>query len=403
LWGQSGQHYGLGVQSGMLQIHSDTVGSDVTFGYGSSGLFTETMRVKGNGNVGIGTTAPESKLHIRGGNLYVENGFGGTPIIMFALGDNDTGLNWAGDGSLDVYSNNVSAMSVRGSRVGLGTSSPTSKLHVLGDTTGDLAYFNNSNVSGYSIHALIGTTSPTYAFSDRAAIRGDAAGSSSRDGVLGISETGLGVFGFSQSNGIGVFGRTNSTSGLAVYGYNNGGTAGYFFGNVQVVGNISKSSGTFKIDHPLDPEGKYLYHSFVESPDMMNIYNGEVRTDDRGFATVMLPTYFEALNRDFRYQLTVVDDGNTEEFVLAKVVQRIKGNTFVIRTSEPNIAVCWEVTGVRQDAYANAHRVKPEVEKEPENQGLYLHPKEHGQSEERGIDFQDLRRRGINQPAKPSK
>ena len=45
-------------------------------------------------------------------------------------------------------------------------------------------------------------------------------------------------------------------------------------GNLDVTGTISKGGGTFKIDHPLDPTNKYLYHSFVESPDMMNIYNG---------------------------------------------------------------------------------------------------------------------------------
>jgi hypothetical protein len=39
---------------------------------------------------------------------------------------------------------------------------------------------------------------------------------------------------------------------------------------------------------------------------MMNVYNGNVVTDKRGMATVVLPDYFKALNRDFRYQLTVV-------------------------------------------------------------------------------------------------
>ncbi|NUQ47853.1 MAG: tail fiber domain-containing protein, partial [Phycisphaerae bacterium] len=66
LWGQSGNHYGLGVQAGLLQIHSDFSASDIAFGYGTSGSFTETMRIKGNGNVGIGTATPTEKLDVVG-------------------------------------------------------------------------------------------------------------------------------------------------------------------------------------------------------------------------------------------------------------------------------------------------------------------------------------------------
>src|SRR5580700_3528601 len=98
-------------------------------------------------------------------------------------------------------------------------------------------------------------------------------------------------------------------------------------GDVNIKGNISKGGGSFKIDHPLDPANKYLYHSFVESPDMMNVYNGNIRTDKRGLATVVLPEYFEALNRDFRYQLTVMG-----QFAQAIVARKIAHNRFVIRT-----------------------------------------------------------------------
>ncbi|MEM7390782.1 MAG: hypothetical protein AAF492_00420, partial [Verrucomicrobiota bacterium] len=52
----------------------------------------------------------------------------------------------------------------------------------------------------------------------------------------------------------------------------------------HVSGTLSKSLGSFKIDHPLDPANKFLSHSFVESPDMMNVYNGNVRLDDDGEA-----------------------------------------------------------------------------------------------------------------------
>jgi hypothetical protein len=156
-------------------------------------------------------------------------------------------------------------------------------------------------------------------------------------------------------------------------------------GNVNVIGNLTKGSGTFKIDHPLDPENKYLYHSFVESPDMMNIYNGNVTTDAKGKATVTLPDYFDALNKDFRYQLTVV--GGT--FAQAIVSKEVSGNSFEIKTNQPNIKVSWQVTGVRQDAYANAHRVVPEVEKEARNKGKYLYPAVYGQPVTKGINYDE--------------
>src|SRR6202012_2405608 len=82
--------------------------------------------------------------------------------------------------------------------------------------------------------------------------------------------------------------------------------AGFFDGNVSGLGTLSKSGGSFKIDDPTDPANKYLSHSFVESPDMMNIYNGNVVTDSSGSADITLPDWFMALNKDFRYQLTVI-------------------------------------------------------------------------------------------------
>ena len=154
------------------------------------------------------------------------------------------------------------------------------------------------------------------------------------------------------------------------------GYAGVFFGAVDVVGNLAKSGGTFKIDHPQDPANKYLYHSFVESPDMMNIYNGNITTDANGTAVVTLPSYFEAENKDFRYQLTVM--GGT--FAQAIVSKEVAGNTFEIRTNQPNVKVSWQVTGVRQDAWANANRVVPEVDKDASDRGKYLHPELFGGS-----------------------
>ena len=117
--------------------------------------------------------------------------------------------------------------------------------------------------------------------------------------------------------------------------------AGYFAGNVAVVGTLSKSSGTFKIDHPQDPENKYLYHSFVESPDMLNVYNGNITTDANGEATVSLPNYFEALNINFRYQLTPIG-----QYSQVFVAEKVKNNQFKIKSDKSNVEISWQVTGI---------------------------------------------------------
>lgn len=153
-------------------------------------------------------------------------------------------------------------------------------------------------------------------------------------------------------------------------------------GNLSVGGTISKGGGSFKIDHPLDPENKYLYHSFVESPDMMNVYNGNITTDANGVAKVVLPDYFEALNKDFRYQLTVIGT-----FAQAIVSEKVKGNQFEIRTDKPNVEVSWQVTGIRNDAYARKFRIPNEVEKKPEEKGTYLYPEAYGLSTDKKVKF----------------
>jgi hypothetical protein len=156
--------------------------------------------------------------------------------------------------------------------------------------------------------------------------------------------------------------------------------AAEFYGNVQINGTIEKSSGSFKIDHPLDPANKYLYHSFVESPDMMNVYNGNIITNNEGLAEVQLPDYFEALNKDFRYQLTCIGD-----FSQAIIYDKISNNSFMIKTEKPNIEVSWQITGIRKDPYAENNRIKVEVEKPDNEKGYYLHYEEYNQPKEKSI------------------
>lgn len=146
-----------------------------------------------------------------------------------------------------------------------------------------------------------------------------------------------------------------------------------FWDNVHVNNTFTAGAKNFRIDHPLDPYNSFLQHGCVESDEYRNLYDGEVTTDSRGYATVTLPRWFEALNTKVRYQLTVVDEG-TEEFVQAKVSKRLRDGLFSIRTSRPNTTVCWLVTGVRKDPYTQANPLQVEQEKGPALKGKLVHP-----------------------------
>lgn len=238
--------------------------------------------------------------------------------------------------------------------------------------------------------------------------------SNSGRGVWGASTASTGVYGFSNANhGVrgesatlaGVFGTSTAIDGIGVLGTgyvgvqgqanggefsqgvrgDNGGSntvghAGVFNGRVRVVGNLVKGGGSFQIDHPLDPENKYLSHSFVESPDMKNIYDGVVVLDANGEATVQLPDWFEALNRDFRYQLTGIGG-----YAALYISQEVANNQFMIAGGAPGLKVSWQVTGIRHDPYAEQNRIKVEEQKPATERGKYLYPAAYGLPMSQGI------------------
>ncbi len=156
--------------------------------------------------------------------------------------------------------------------------------------------------------------------------------------------------------------------------------AGQFDGNVTISGTLSKGGGGFTIDHPVDPAGKYLSHSFVESPEMVNLYAGQITTDSDGLAWVELPAYFGALNRDVTYQLTPVG-----QQARVTVAEEVSDNRFAIRSDPGEITVCWLVTGVRQDPWANAHRIVAELPKPEYQADRFLHPHLYGAPPDRSV------------------
>ncbi|MBS1771489.1 MAG: hypothetical protein JST82_01425 [Bacteroidetes bacterium] len=366
--GVFGHNLGTYVGSEAMGIYGRQEGSSyTTTGYGVKGENTGTG---GTANYGVyGTASAASGIGVAGvvsGATAIAGKFDGGTAGGYGI----------------IVNNGMS---------GFGTTAPGAWVHIKNSKDA------NATVGAITFGhtALLAQTSSTTTSTLARGIVGAAGNSSSENhGLFGYAANPGGssynVAGFfytagstSTGNSYGLY--STATNGAVNYGIYAGasgtGYAGYFAGNVTVTGTLAKGGGTFKIDHPLDPENKYLYHSFVESPDMMNIYNGNIVTDAAGNATVTLPSYFEALNQDFRYQLTVMGS-----FAQAIIAEEVSGNQFKIKTDKPNVKVSWQVTGVRHDKFANAHRVVPETEKEPEMKGHYLHAAEWGMPESKSAE-----------------
>ena len=313
----------------------------------------------------------------------------GGAALAAALRASNTGGGWGveGTGSPGVFGNSTGGSGVSGQSVGVNSAG------VFGFNTTGYAIWGRNTDTGSAIFGE--NTGTGYAgkfvgpvdVAGRLTVTHSATSAILGTGFIGVEgrsdsagSGGYGLWGSTTNGaGIGVYGLT--TSGTAIFGASLGdGLAGYFGGPVHVDGTLTKLAGSFKIDHPLDPANKFLSHSFVESPDMKNIYDGNVTTDANGSATVTLPTYFAALNRDYRYQLTVLG-----QFAQAIVSRKIAGNTFEIRTDKPGVEVSWQVTGIRQDAYAKAKPIVVEEFKPAEQQGFYLYPAGFGAGEEKRI------------------
>jgi hypothetical protein len=269
-----------------------------------------------------------------------------------------------------------------------------------------------------------------YSSSSSSGVYGKNTGSGA--GVYGQGNTGVGMYGYSDTNygvdgysnsgfaavrgysdrNYGVFAKSNTGYGLYATSYN-AQRAALLDGNVRITGElritgltIKEGGGSFRIDHPLDPANKYLSHSFVESPDMKNVYDGVVVLDDKGEADIELPDWFGALNKDFRYQLTAIGGPGPNLYISEEIssdgVAATTTTTNSSNSSNSNknnninsrfkvaggtlgMKVSWQVTGIRKDPWANAHRISVEEDKPAKERGYYTYPELYGQPKEKGI------------------
>jgi len=329
-----------------------------------------TIWLEGNTNVtmNLNTTGTAAAASFNADPLN-KNAGGPTPGIVFGAGSGEgiasnrvIGLTKFG---LDFYTNFTSRMSVlQNGQVGIGTQNPAAQLAVVAPATGHPAIYSQAGdaVSGTGQDGSDGIDAYGSAGDDSSSFTGSG-------GTGGIFQGGAGHFG---GYGIYVTGGFSAASGANT-------AAGIFEGDVLITGTLYGGTVS-RIDHPLDPANKFLSHSAVESSDMKTIYDGNVTTDANGEAVVQLPDWFEALNRDFRYQLTTI--GQPAQ---AWIASKIANHAFAIRTDKPNVEISWQVTGIRQDAWANAHRMPVEQMKSEQERGFYLAPELFGAPPEKSI------------------
>lgn len=345
---------------------------------------TERLRITPGGRVGIGTTKPGANLDVSGSGANVIRA---TNTSATTPSDAVTGTSTNGSGVVGTSTNGVgvagtggySGVAGSGGSYGGVLSGDSYGAYAYGGPIGVYASGSNDGVYGYSaggygVHGVgtvgvYGVTSDTSSVAVQAvggqyAVRGSSAATA---GVRGDSGY-VGVWG--QGPAYGVYGYSDGAGGYGVMGQSGGAApwALYSLGNCGVQGTLTKSAGSFRIDHPLDPEHKFLSHSFVESPDMMNVYNGTVVVDAAGEAEVVMPDYFHALNKDFRYQLTPIGAPSPDLHIKSE----LEDGRFAIGGGVPGSKVSWMVTGVRQDDYARAHPIVVEEDKTADERGTRL-------------------------------
>jgi hypothetical protein len=391
---------------------------------GSKALGDSNMYETAGGNFGIGTTSPGSRFEVRGNGDAIRVASATYPNSWIQMQYHPSlgpllQADTYGRLTLDAMAGTAGKI-VLGSdndRVGIGIIDPVAQLDVraVGNRAGDfrsnavdtawgVLHSEFTGTNAQNVPAVTGYSKPQDGYGLGGDFQGgyigvygnvQPTGGAAYLGVYGIADGGSGTnygvkgqattYSSGASKSYGVYGTAAGPGkNYGVYGFVVGEApnnyAGYFDGDVYCTGTLNAQTKLFRIDHPLDPSNKYLQHSCVESPDMMDIYNGNVVLDEAGEAWVEMPDWFEALNRDFRYQLTCIGG-----FAPVYVAEEVANNEFKIAGGTPGLKVSWQVTGIRHDPYAEAHRPQVEEEKPEGERGLYVHPELYGQPESMGV------------------
>jgi hypothetical protein len=335
--------------SGLLALYNNTTGYENTAS-GDSALYDNTTGVA---NTAVGVGALEGNT--AGNYLTAVGEFAGNDASVVISNATALGAHATVGQSNSLVLGQTMAGGPGASyvNVGIGTATPRSALEVAvsaPNSLGPVLTLTNSGQGGSAIDFNTGVPKADAAYAPAARILASGSGN-----------TGQIVFQSRASQGL--------SNNLVVDG-----------SGVHVPGALDAAATGLRIDHPADPANKYLVLSSVQSSEMMNIFTGNVVTDELGMATVQLPDWFEAENTDFRYQLTTI--GRDAHAWIGKKVQN---GSFQIATNATKVEVSWQITAVRRDAFAQAHPLVVEQEKPADERGNYVHPELYGQPIDRQI------------------
>lgn len=321
-----------------------------------------------SGNMTIGGTAISNDSRLK----VTENGSNhGIAVDLSANASGGRGLNIIHQGlGLGVYSYAKNDIGVEGDTTSISAAGVVGGRSAPGE---GIVGFSQHPTNGNGIGAVVGRNDARFGIGVR--------GFTTKDDGYGV----LGQMGVNGSlGGAGVRGEISNLNGngIGVYGFAVGAGQFAIFANGDHGGTGLKS---FLIDDPEDPTNKMLRHYCTEGSQPLNAYSGNVVTDGQGLAWVTLPSYIDDINKDFRYQLTILDEG--EDFVQVKVSKKINGGRFQVRTSKPGVEVSWRLEGVRNDLRVQKYGYSDVVDKPAGWKGKYLRPDLYNVEANRGIFY----------------
>ena len=394
-----------GTNSKFLEVEIDTAGGNNYVSFGTSelqsvpyALFAEKVvnnddndwTASGNdlyaansGRVGIGTTAPNGKLAIAApsGSTTIPSTTKGLVIKdgLFNSGSEFEIIEFLGTPKFRVLDNGYTIVGTDSKGIQMRTDGSVTDIESLGaDLAINYQSGNNTLLNVTSGHVGIG------------------------DGYLGSKFSVYDIYDalyakatYYQNSGwvgnqfAGIRGYAGSEA--AVKGWAEGNAlAGDFHGNLLISGSISKGSGSFLIDHPLDPENKLLRHNFMESPENLVVYRGKIKLNSNGETKVVLPDYFEALTKENEATVTLTSIGKP---FLTGYEWELDYKGFKVY-GEPNREVSWVVYADRDDPVIHELGRPVEEEKGPDNKlcekGKLLYPEAYGYPKSSLNDYDEL-------------